>query len=186
MQIKKFFSQMTILGMFLVKCSQTNASLEESVCRELDQLAFYSQASQDKFIYSTFYGLLNKENKGYYLEIGASEPITINNTYFLEKNLGWEGVSIDIVDTYAENWRAVRVNPLLCEDATQANYSTILQNFPRAIDYLSLDVDGYYDVVLARVLATGYVFKMVTIEHDRYRCGDVYRDSERQILTSFG
>ena len=54
------------------------------------------------------------------------------------------------------------------------------------IDYLSLDVDGYYDVVLEKLLQSNHVFKVITIEHDFYRFGDLYRQKEREILTGLG
>ena len=75
---------------------------------------------------------------------------------------------------------------MLVEDATQSNYSAILKTFPQVIDYLSLDIDGYYDVVLEKLVSTGHVFKVITIEHDFYRYGDLYRQNERTILTGLG
>ena len=58
-----------------------------------EQVAFHSQARQDEFVYTILYNLLGKQDAGYYLEIGAGEPIHINNTYVLEKNCGWQGLS---------------------------------------------------------------------------------------------
>ncbi len=42
-----------------------------------------------------------------------------------------------------------RQNPLLIEDAMRSDYRQILKSFPKVIDYLSLDIDDSYDVVLA-------------------------------------
>lgn len=50
----------------------------------------------------------------------------------------------------------------------------------------SLDVDSYYDVVLEQIPFNDYIFKVITIEHDFYRFGDIYRKKERDILISFG
>ncbi len=151
-----------------------------------EELAFHSQARQDQFVYTILYNLLGKQDAGYYLEIGAGEPIHINNTYVLEKNCGWQGLSIDISDDLMSRWYAVRSNTLLSKDATQLDYSSILERFPRVIDYLSLDVDGYYDTVLKRVMQSNHIFKIITIEHDAYRYGDIYRNKEREILTTLG
>ena len=41
---------------------------------------FNSQSSQDQFVYTLLYELLDKQDSGYYLEIGAGEPISINNS----------------------------------------------------------------------------------------------------------
>ncbi len=150
------------------------------------QLGFYSQASQDEFVYTILYGLLDKQDTGYYLEIGAGDPIKTNNSYFFEKNFQWKGVSIDISNNSQSRWRSIRKNPLLIEDATQSDYASILQSFPRVIDYLSLDIDGGYDIALQKIPFNDHVFKIITIEHDFYRLGDIYREKEREILTSLG
>jgi hypothetical protein len=147
---------------------------------------FYSQASQDEFAYTLLYDLLHKQDEGYYLEIGSSDPIKNNNTYFFEKNLNWKGVGLDIDDKLQHLWSATRKNPLLIQDATKADYRTILRTFPHVIDYLSLDIDGKYDEVLRQIPFDDYVFKFMTIEHDCCCFGDKYKISERQILTSLG
>jgi hypothetical protein len=147
---------------------------------------FYSQASQDQFAHLLLYKLLNKQDVGYYLEIGAGDPVNINNTYFFEKNYGWKGISIDISSQLEKGWHEKRQNPLLITDATRADYDAILSPFPRIIDYLSLDIDSEYDVVLRKIPFLNYVFKIITIEHDSYRFGDVYKEQERKILSSLG
>jgi hypothetical protein len=150
------------------------------------QVEYYSQASQDRFAYLILYELLGKQDVGYYLEIGAGHPYNGNNTYLFEKNQNWKGVSIDISDEFKHVWTATRQNPLLIEDATQSNYRSILAPFPRVIDYLSLDIDSSYDIVLQNLLSNDYIFKVITIEHDFYRYGDKFRKGEREILSSLG
>jgi hypothetical protein len=54
------------------------------------------------------------------------------------------------------------------------------------IDYLSLDIDSSYDVVLQKMFLNDYIFKVITIEHDFYRFGDKFRKDEREILSSLG
>lgn len=147
---------------------------------------FYSQASQDRFAFLLLYPILNKTGGGYYLEIGAGPPTVDNNTYFFEKNLGWQGVSIDISDQYKNMWSSTRQNTLLIEDATKSDYRTILKPFPRVIDYLSLDIDSSYSIVLKKIPFNDYIFKVITIEHDFYRYGEEFREDERRILTSLG
>jgi FkbM family methyltransferase len=59
----------------------------------------FSQANQDLFVlYFTHYA----EKKGFYLEIGAGDGVTISNTYLLEK-LGWQGIIVDPVNYNSEN-----------------------------------------------------------------------------------
>ncbi|MGD0664287.1 MAG: hypothetical protein ABSA17_00975 [Rhabdochlamydiaceae bacterium] len=151
-----------------------------------EQINYNSQASQDRFVECILYGLLGKQDNGYYLEIGASHPIEHNNTYFFEKKYGWKGVSIDIDDGYKNRWPSIRQNPLLIEDATKSDYRLILKPFPQVIDYLSLDIDTNYDIVLRKIFLNDYIFKVITIEHDFYRFGDKFRKDEREILSSLG
>jgi FkbM family methyltransferase len=51
----------------------------------------YSQFKQDKFIYENYFQ--NKTN-GYFVDIGAHDGITFNNSKFFEE-LGWNGVCIE-------------------------------------------------------------------------------------------
>ncbi len=54
---------------------------------------FYSQYGQDKYIYEHFFK--NKKDPGIFIEIGAYNGITLSNTYFFEKHLGWRGICIE-------------------------------------------------------------------------------------------
>ena len=74
-------------------------------------LSFYSQAGQDKFVFLLLYQFLLKEDRGYYLEIGSSHPVDINNTYLFDTILGWKGISIDIDTTYKNLWDTSGVAP---------------------------------------------------------------------------
>lgn len=150
------------------------------------QIQSYSQASQDQFVYLLLYEFLDKQDDGYYLEIGAGDPTIGNNTYFFEKNLGWKGVSIDITDEFKGLWYSIRQNSLLIEDALRSDYQSILKYFPTVIDYLSLDIDHNYNIVLQKIPFNEHIFKIITIEHDFYRFGEKYRDDERKILVSLG
>ena len=93
--------------------------------------------------------------------------------------MNWRGVSFEIESSFAESWSKSRKNPLLIEDATQADYVSILSDFPRVIDYLSLDIDGKYDIALKRIPFDDYTFKIITIEHDSYRFGKKYKEKQR-------
>lgn len=146
----------------------------------------FSQASQDRFVHLLLYQILGKKDDGYYLEIGAGDPTFTSNTYLFEKKFGWKGSSIDISDEYKNSWHAIRQNSLLIEDATQSDYESILKPFPQVIDYLSLDIDASYNILLQRIPFNEYIFRIITIEHDFYKFGDKFRAEERKILTALG
>ena len=174
-----------LFNLFLVSVSLGQTSISAASATYPDT-AFQSQASQDQFVYTLLYDILNKQDEGYYLDIGASHPVRISNSYFFDRNLSWNGIGIDISDEYASEWAKQRKNALLIADATRVDYAEILKPFPPVIDYLSLDVDEKYDAVLEVIPFDQYIFKIITIEHDAYRYGDVYRNAERKILSSHG
>lgn len=45
---------------------------------------------------------------GYFVDVGCAWPIIANNTYYLEKHLGWTGVGIDALEEHAPIWRRDR------------------------------------------------------------------------------
>lgn len=51
----------------------------------------YSQSGQDAFVISRF---KNKRN-GIFVDIGANDGISLSNTYYLEKELGWNGICFE-------------------------------------------------------------------------------------------
>lgn len=54
------------------------------------QQPFYSQFGEDLWLYNS--GLLPE--KGFFIDVGASDGITFSNTYFLERK-GWSGICIE-------------------------------------------------------------------------------------------
>lgn len=118
---------------------------------------------------------------GQYLEIGASHPILINNTYLLEQ-LGWFGVSIDIDPSNEAEWNKHRKNSLMITDALKLNFIDA-----KRIDYLSLDIEPPEQTFqcLLNMLSTGCRFSIITFEHDAYT-GSSIRDISRSVLESEG
>lgn len=45
---------------------------------------------------------------GFFLDVGCAWPIRANNSYYLEKHLGWQGVGIDALGDYAAGWARER------------------------------------------------------------------------------
>jgi FkbM family methyltransferase len=57
----------------------------------INENGFYSQWGQDEFVVS----VLKHKRNGYFVDIGAYDGITISNTYYLEKELGWKGLCVE-------------------------------------------------------------------------------------------
>ena len=89
----------------------------------------YSQAFQDIFVLS----MLSGKKNGTYVEIGGDHPLVINNSYLLESEFGWRGISFEIIQTAVNFYNSLRKNPCLCEDATTADYKKIFgdNNLPK-------------------------------------------------------
>jgi len=136
----------------------------------------YSQARQDEFVLHMMNGKV-----GEYLEVGASHPIDINNTFLLEQH-GWTGLSIDIDDSCKQVWQEKRKNPLIIADALTFDYPQ-----KERIDYLQIDVDPseVSFKALLQILKSKTRFSIITYETDAY-ADMTYVQPSRQLLQSEG
>lgn len=147
----------------------------------------YSQIYQDMFTLS----MHNGKNYGTYLEIGAGDYKYGNNTYLLEKEFDWSGISIDFNKAHVETFNNIRKNKCLCKDATKIDYIKLLnENYESTnIDYLQLDCDPpniTFDI-LTKIPFNNYKFGVITYEHDYYNdnTGN-YREKSRDFLKEKG
>ncbi|MBS1753196.1 MAG: FkbM family methyltransferase [Ferruginibacter sp.] len=73
-------------------------------------MKYYSQDGQDKFLAKLF----SKKKGGYFLDIGAYDGVEFSNTYFLEKELGWNGICIEpnpiVFSKLKENRNCICIN----------------------------------------------------------------------------
>ena len=136
----------------------------------------YSQEKQDEFVLHMMNGKV-----GEYLEVGASHPIDINNTFLLEQH-GWTGLSIDIDDSCRNIWLEKRKNPLVIADALTFEYPQ-----KERIDYLQIDVDPSETSfkALLQVMKSKTRFSIITYETDAY-ADNTYVQPSRQLLQSEG
>lgn len=147
----------------------------------------YSQAYQDLFVLF----MTNGKRNGSFLEVGGSVPYRINNTAILERDFGWRGVSIEIKENEAEEYKRERPNiDMICADALTLDYTKVLKRLPGTdIDYLQLDIEPArktYELLL-KIPFNNYRFGVITYEHDFY-C-DVtrsFREKARQYLVAHG
>jgi hypothetical protein len=147
----------------------------------------YSQCLQDLFVlYATSYRLA-----GSYLEVGAAHPHGNSNSFKLDTEFQYEGISIEYDPNLVSQWRSKRRrNRCICADATSLDYSLILSNLPPLIDYLSLDINPSIQTLnVLKVLPLDKVrFSVITFEHDAYSDadGEAVRNESREILNAFG
>ena len=112
------------------------------------------------------------KSTGCFLEIGAGDGSTINNTLLLESTLGWRGIGIELDPDLVALYNAKRSNLCLLADATSLDYQKNLDkySFPAQIDYLQIDIDPAHQslAALREVLKTNRRFTVITFEHDLY------------------
>jgi hypothetical protein len=145
-----------------------------------------SRENQDLFILS----VLNKKINGTYLEIGSQTPIEDSNTYLLESEFNWTGISLEIRQDFVEQFNFTRKNICIQADATEIDYSKVLYeyNLDKHIDYLQLDIDPPNNTfkALNKIDFDVYSFSIITYEHDYYRGGELEREESRKILNKYG
>tara|TARA_B100000900_G_scaffold400939_1_gene405084 strand:+ start:619 stop:2478 length:1860 start_codon:yes stop_codon:yes gene_type:complete len=144
----------------------------------------YSQIYQDLFVLSMTDGKMG----GSYLEIGSGDPIYGNNTYLLEQNYNWSGISIDINQESYRIFNEKRRNKCICEDALKINYKTLLKGYTE-IDYLQLDCDPpvITYLILLKIPFDKIKFGVITYEHDYYNdVTESYREKSRDYLKKMG
>ena len=146
----------------------------------------WSQSMQDMFVLS----MLDGKRNGVYVEIGADKPKIINNSYLLETNYDWTGVSFEFEPEKVEFFNNFRKNKCICADATQFDYKLFFQenSFPKQIDYLQLDIDPAEGTLAAlkKLPLDDYRFSVITYETDIYNAGADIQDEEIRYLQSYG
>jgi tetratricopeptide (TPR) repeat protein len=147
----------------------------------------FAQVYQDLFVLF----MTNGKRNGSFLEVGGSLPWQGNNSAMLERDFDWRGVSIEIKQDQAEEYKKARPNiDMMCTDALQLDYTEVCKKFPgNTIDYLQIDIEPARKTfeVLLKIPFNQYKFSVITYEHDYY-C-DVtrsFRDKSRKYLTALG
>ena len=154
-------------------------------------LGRFSCERQDEFVYHLLAG--HMDGTGFFLDIGCATPKECNNTYVLEKYLGWEGIAFDIGDVDVnDEWTENRSAPFHQIDATSEEFATLLQNLvgDRLVDYISLDVDRAdtqnTHKALEKIIAGKIQFKIMTLEHESFKYGDLVTSPTRKLLREKG
>ena len=148
----------------------------------------YSQVGQDDFVIET----LNRKYGGVYVEIGAYHSKDISNTYLLEKDYGWSGVSFEIEPERVDEFSTNRKNKCYMADATNFDYKLLFDrlDLPKQIDYLSIDIEPakYTLLALMALPLHDYRFSIITFEHDlyAYKNNIHVKNKQKKILSSLG
>jgi hypothetical protein len=131
---------------------------------------------------------------GFYVEIGAGHPIESNNTYWLEKEHGWQGVSLDAGPDCVKAYNEIRSNKCILGDGIDFDWDQYFKenNVKNRIEYLSIDIDqdsGYFANyhALLNLPLTRYRFNVISIEHAGYVIqNEKVMNMQRDLLLSLG
>lgn len=167
-----------------------------------ENIIFYSQANQDKWVCEIF----DYKQNGYFIEIGAYDGIQTSNTFSLEKYLGWQGICIEgnpeISHKLFTNRSCSIVNAAVSNYNGRAKFGgdridgglfevdcytldTILSNneCPKKIDYLSIDVEGHELTIFNSFNFNNWEIKLMTVEHNLYCDGPDKKDKLFELLS---
>jgi len=155
----------------------------------MNEFEYQSQTppSQDRFVSQA----LKFKRNGFFVDIGAHHYKQLSNTYFLEKELNWEGLAVEFCEIFKDEWVSLRPKSnFVVGDATILDYTELLakMNAPKVIDYLSVDIEPPMGTLAAllKILETPYEYRIITFEIDSYR-GDLRpRDISRKVLSERG
>lgn len=148
----------------------------------------FSQSWQDIFVLS----MLNGKRHGTYLELGASNACYNNNTFLLEQQFQWRGVSLDFRGEIVDEWQRLRPNAkLVIDDALSLDFEKLLidNQLPTRIDYLQVDLDSTCDATLQALMRlphNKYRFSVITFETDIFEGYKAAKDSARKLLEDLG
>lgn len=123
---------------------------------------------------------------GFFLDIGMGDPISGNNTYYLEK-IGWKGFLFDQNGNDVSRANEIRSNLAVQCDAKNFNWSTFLKEngAPKVIDYISMDVDDANIEVIKNFPFDEYEVKIITFEHDKYNKGNFRKNAYSERMKDF-
>ena len=146
----------------------------------------YSEAGQDIFALN----LIGKN--GTYLEVGGFKPKLDSNTYILETQNNWRGITIEFKKELQSLWSSCkeRKNRIYFEDALKFDYKTALEenNLPLHLNYLSCDIDPRDKTfaALKKILKEGLSFDFISFEHDDYTSDESYHKLASEYLIPKG
>lgn len=150
--------------------------------KTIDGEEIFSSNYQDLAVINLF----KRKHGGTYVEIGAQDAVKRSNSYALEINYDWRGLSFEIDREYVRFFNWFRHNTCIEGDATKHDYAEIFNNhaLPKIIDYLQIDIDPPEAslAVLKQIPFDQFSFSFITFEHDAYQFGQQTALAQRQIL----
>jgi len=166
-------------------------------------MEYKGQAFQDKWVCEFF----NFKTNGFFLDIGAMDGFTSNNTYELEHTYKWSGLCVEPYYLHLPVLKSCRNVPIIEKaiynkdglknfnsqfsrisdtgfSVPTITFSTLLKEnkVPKIIDYISLDVEGTEYEALIGFPFDIHLSILWTIEHNSYLVGDELKNQIKDIM----
>ena len=94
----------TVLCLAVAAIAAAAPSEPKAPSKKLTGKSLYSHANEELIIRDFFHD----RREGVFVDVGCAWPIEKNNTYYLEKHLGWTGIGIDGLPDFAAAWKSKR------------------------------------------------------------------------------
>ncbi len=100
---------------------------------------YKAQFGEDRILWQVF----RRRTRGYFIEVGAYDGVTLSNTFFLEQ-MGWSGILVEPIAPLCQNAAVARPNSCVINAACSKRGSsgmatfTVTQNVP-VLSYLDAD-----------------------------------------------
>lgn len=160
---------------------------------------FYSQFKQDEFLEKNiFKGLKN----GFFMDIGAHDGVSINNTLYFEKNNDWKGINVEPIKKVYKKLiinrpNCINLNYAICNKDGESEFfcnsgytemlSGLVENFdPRHFNRLSRENAAYNantEIIKVKTKRIETICDTFNIKHINYLSIDV-EGAEFEVIKS--
>ena len=169
----------------------------------------YNQAGQEEWVRT----YLKDKKNGFFVDVGAYDGIESSNTYYLEHELGWDGICIESHPDYFSKLTQVRSVKCINKAAMPYKGHAIFKGIetfpapgpqpgavecdtldailtdmgsPKDIDYMSLDIEGHELSLLESFPFDKWNISLLTVEHNLYLIGDRFKTKIFEVMSSNG
>lgn len=117
---------------------------------------YHSQYKQDYYLHTNIF----KDYKdGYFVDVGAHDGVTINNTLFFDQEMGWKGINIEPIETVYKG--LVKFRPRCININCAISNYTGTAKFINGIGYTEMIsglLDSYHSKHADRILSETKIF----------------------------
>lgn len=127
-------------------------------------MEYYSQYNQDNFADKFF----KRKKGGFFIDIGAHDGVSFSNTFFLEKERGWNGICIepipDIFEKLVKNRRSININCCVAQNKGYVKFRRVYGYNEMLSGILDLMGQEHAEQIEKDCKQTGDNFKDILIE----------------------